>query len=139
VSDADTQALGARIGRALKPGTVIALFGGLAAGKTTLAKGIARGLEVAEDVTSPTYTIISEYSGRLRLFHMDAYRLENEDDFRSLGADEYLYGDGICVIEWSERIEGALPKEAARIVLEALPDGSRRILVTDPYLEGMLS
>ncbi len=131
--------MGARIGRALKPGTVIALFGGLAAGKTTLAKGIARGLEVAEDVTSPTYTIISEYSGRLRLFHMDAYRLENEDDFLSLGADEYLYGDGICVIEWSERIEGALPKEAARIVLEALPDGSRRILVTDPYLEGMLS
>lgn len=131
--------MGERIGRVLRPNTVLALFGGLAAGKTTLTKGIARGLDILEDVTSPTYTLISEYSGRLRLFHMDAYRLDGEEDFLDLGAEEYLYGNGVCVLEWSERVEGAIPGNAARIAVEALPDGSRRIAIEDRYLEDALS
>jgi tRNA threonylcarbamoyladenosine biosynthesis protein TsaE len=117
---------------------VIALFGGLAAGKTTLTKGIARGLGIDEDVTSPTYTLISEYAGRLRLYHMDAYRLEGEADFLELGAEEFLYGDGVSVVEWSERIAGILPANAARISLEALPDGRRRISIEDVFLEEAL-
>lgn len=131
-------ALGERIGRSLEAGTVIALRGGLAAGKTTLAKGIARGLGIQEDVTSPTYTIISEYRGRLTLYHMDAYRLDGEEDFLALGAEEYVYGSGVCVIEWSERVECALPPDAERIELQALEDGGRRLRIIGPRLEGIL-
>jgi tRNA threonylcarbamoyladenosine biosynthesis protein TsaE len=119
---------------------VIALYGGLAAGKTTLTKGIAKGLDVREDVTSPTYTLISEYtSGRTPLYHMDAYRLDGEDDFLELGAEEFFYGNGVCVVEWSERIAGILPPDAAKIVVQALPDGKRKITVADLLLEDALS
>ncbi len=120
-------------------GNVVALKGGLAAGKTTLTKGIARGLDVAEDVTSPTYTIVSEYRGRYPLYHMDAYRLSGEEDFLSIGAEELLYGDGVCVVEWSERVESCLPPTAYRVALEALDDGSRRITLEAPPLEEALS
>ena len=133
-----TVALGERIGALLKPGAVLALRGGLAAGKTTLVKGIAKGLGIADDIVSPTYTLIREYSGRLRLFHMDAYRLGGSDEFLSIGVEEYLYGDGVSVIEWSERVEEMLPENAVRISLEALPDGVRRIEVEGKDLEEAL-
>ena len=127
--------MGERIGHVLWSGSVIALRGGLAAGKTTLTKGIARGLEVDEDVTSPTYTIVSEYSGRLPLYHMDAYRLVGEEDFLSIGAEELLYGNGVCVVEWSERVDSCLPPSTFRISLETLEDGGRRISVDAPEIE----
>jgi tRNA threonylcarbamoyladenosine biosynthesis protein TsaE len=135
---AETEALGERIGSVLAPGSVVALRGGLAAGKTTLTKGIARSLGVAEDVTSPTYTLISEYPGRIPLYHMDAYRLEGEEDFLALGAEEYLYGDGVCVVEWSERVASALPEGAAVVALSAMSDGARRIDIDSPLLEEQL-
>lgn len=102
-------ALGERIGRSLRPGAVLALKGGLGAGKTCLAKGIARGLGVEETVTSPTYTIIAEYRGRAPLYHIDAYRLAGDRDFESLGGPELLDGQGVAIIEWSERIPQSLP------------------------------
>lgn len=123
----------------MRSGMVLALRGGLAAGKTTLTKGIAAGLGIAQDVTSPTYTLISEYAGRLPLYHMDAYRLDGEEDFLALGAEEYLYGSGVCVVEWSERVQDALPENSARIELEALPDGKRKITIEDRFLEEALT
>jgi tRNA threonylcarbamoyladenosine biosynthesis protein TsaE len=123
----------------LTRGSVVALRGGLAAGKTTLTKGIARGLSVSEDVTSPTYTIVSEYTGKLPLYHMDAYRLGGEEEFLSIGAEELLYGAGVCVVEWSERVDSCIPRSAVRIELEALDDGRRRIVVDASELEEALS
>jgi tRNA threonylcarbamoyladenosine biosynthesis protein TsaE len=128
-SPEQTMALGERIGRTVVAGTVIALRGGLAAGKTTFTKGLARGLAVDEDVTSPTYTLISEYSGRLPLYHMDAYRLSGTEDFLAIGAEEYLYGDGVCVVEWSERVSDCLPPETVVIEIAVLEGGRRLISI----------
>jgi tRNA threonylcarbamoyladenosine biosynthesis protein TsaE len=114
----ETQALGERLARRLSPGAVVALRGGLGSGKTCLTKGIACGLGVRETVTSPTYTIISEYSGDLPLYHIDAYRLAGDDDFESTGAPELLGGNGVAVIEWSERIPRSLPEGAITVTIE---------------------
>lgn len=127
-SPEETARLGERLAPYLRPGSVIALRGGLGAGKTCLTKGIARGLGIAEEVTSPTYTIISEYPAPpLILFHIDAYRLGGDDDFAALGGEEILYGKGISVIEWSERLPRSLPAEAITIDIE-IADGENRII-----------
>lgn len=129
-----TLEIGKKIGFALKKGDIIALQGTLAAGKTTITKGIAKGLDIDEDITSPTFTLISEYSGRLPLYHMDAYRLDDSQSFLDLGVEELLYGDGVCVIEWSEKIMDVLPKTAIIIVLEAHKDGTHTITCNNwPY------
>jgi tRNA threonylcarbamoyladenosine biosynthesis protein TsaE len=124
-SPEETIALGERIARLLGPGSVVALRGGLGAGKTCLAKGIARGLGVEETVTSPTYTIVSEYRGSLPFYHIDAYRLAGDEDFESLGGRELLYGGGVAVIEWSERIPQSLPGNTIFIEI-SLSAGQRR-------------
>lgn len=106
-SPADTEALGERWGREAQPGWVIALSGDLGAGKTQLVKGLARGLGVAARVHSPTFTLVNEYAGgRLRLFHLDLYRLETPEQIHSAGLEDYLQPDGVAVIEWAERMEG---------------------------------
>lgn len=115
----ETVALGERLGALLHPGDIIALEGNLAAGKTTLTKGIARALGVEETITSPTFCLVSEYAGKLPLYHFDVYRLQGADDFFDVGADEMLYGNGVCVIEWSEKIMEALPKRTIRIKIES--------------------
>jgi tRNA threonylcarbamoyladenosine biosynthesis protein TsaE len=120
-------ALGERIARRLGSGSVVALRGGLGAGKTCLTKGIARGLGIDETITSPTYTIISEYQGRLPLYHIDAYRLDGDEDFENLGGEELLCGGGVSVIEWSERIPRSLPENAVFIEM-VISGGSRRII-----------
>ncbi|GHV67347.1 tRNA (adenosine(37)-N6)-threonylcarbamoyltransferase complex ATPase subunit type 1 TsaE [Spirochaetia bacterium] len=127
----ETIALGEKIAGALHRGSVIALRGGLGAGKTCLVQGIARGLGITERITSPTYTIVSEYAAEnsLPFYHIDAYRLEGDDDFSNLGGEEFLYGGGITAIEWSERIEGSIPAGALTIAIEILEDGKRRITV----------
>jgi tRNA threonylcarbamoyladenosine biosynthesis protein TsaE len=110
----------------LKKGSVVALKGPLGAGKTCFTKGIARGLGVAEEITSPTYTIVSEYEARdpedrsaaIPFFHIDAYRLNGDEDFSSLGGEEYLGEEGISVVEWSERIAGSLPSDALTAEIE---------------------
>jgi tRNA threonylcarbamoyladenosine biosynthesis protein TsaE len=125
-------AAGARLGAALEEGSVVALRGKLGAGKTCFAGGVARGLGVEEEVTSPTYTIVSEYRGRLPLYHIDAYRLGGDDDFSALGGEEYLYGRGVSVIEWSERIPGSLPGDAIFVEIAIGDGGKREITLEGP-------
>ncbi|HIW36383.1 MAG TPA: tRNA (adenosine(37)-N6)-threonylcarbamoyltransferase complex ATPase subunit type 1 TsaE [Candidatus Treponema faecavium] len=125
----ETIELGRRIGTYLQRGDVIALQGTLAAGKTTITKGIAQALGVEEAVTSPTFTLISEYDGRLHLYHMDVYRLDSTDDFLNLGVEDMLYGDGVCIIEWSEKVQTVLPQDTVIITLESQQDNSRKITV----------
>lgn len=130
----ETTDLGRRIGRSLQAGDILALQGTLAAGKTQLTKGIAEGLDISEPVTSPTFTIISEYYGRLPLYHIDVYRLNSPDDFLDLGVEEMLYGQGICSIEWSEKIMSELPARTIQIHLAAQADSSRLITISNwPY------
>ncbi|MDR1325037.1 MAG: tRNA (adenosine(37)-N6)-threonylcarbamoyltransferase complex ATPase subunit type 1 TsaE [Treponema sp.] len=131
-SPEETIAAGERIAALLHTGSVVALRGGLGVGKTWLTKGIARGLGVTEEVTSPTYTIISEYEGCLPLYHIDAYRLRGNDDFAALGADDALYGNGVTVIEWSERIVESIPDNALTIEISILKDARRLIAVKEP-------
>ncbi len=117
-SSEQTIALGKKIGSFLKKGDILAMQGTLAAGKTTITKGIAESLGIDEPITSPTFTLISEYYGTLPLYHMDVYRLDGPDDFVDLGTDDLLYGDGISIIEWSEKIMSELPKDVIIIKLE---------------------
>ena len=123
----ETTALGYKIGKKLKKGDIIAMQGTLAAGKTTITKGIAQALDISEEITSPTFCLISEYYGKMPLYHMDVYRLDGTEDFINLGVDDMLYGDGVCIIEWSEKIMDELPKNT--IILRILPqdDNSRKI------------
>ncbi len=125
----ETIALGEIIGSFLKKGDIIALKGSLAAGKTTITKGIARSLGIAEDVTSPTFTLISEYEGKIPLYHFDVYRLDTIEDFINLGSEELLYGNGVCIIEWSEKIFSELPDYTISIHLETQSDNSRKITI----------
>lgn len=111
----ETFTLGERLAAYLPPGTAIALTGELGAGKTLFAKGIAKGLKVLDQVTSPTFTIINEYQGLVPLFHIDAYRLEEDSEIDELGLDEYFNSSGITLIEWPERIKKYLPMSYLRI------------------------
>ena len=126
-SEQETIQLGEKIGALLKKGDIIAMQGTLAAGKTTITKGIAKALGITETITSPTFCLISEYYGRMPLYHMDVYRLDGREDFVNLGTDDMLYGDGVSIIEWSEKIMDELP--ASTIILRLTPqeDGSRII------------
>jgi len=135
----ETTRLGMRIGSMLRKGDVVALQGTLAAGKTTITKGIALGLGITEDVTSPTFTLISEYYGRLPLYHMDVYRLDSTEDFINLGVEELLYGNGVCVVEWSEKVMEELPASSIRIRLESEEDGSRTISVENWHYGELLA
>ena len=103
--------------------------GTLAAGKTTITKGIAKALEIEETVTSPTFTLISEYEGIMPLYHMDVYRLDSTEDFINLGTEDLIYGKGISIIEWSEKIMEALPKKTIVLKLEAVENNSRIITI----------
>ncbi|MBR3814226.1 MAG: tRNA (adenosine(37)-N6)-threonylcarbamoyltransferase complex ATPase subunit type 1 TsaE [Spirochaetaceae bacterium] len=130
----ETIKLGEKIGSYLKAGDVLAMRGTLAAGKTTITKGIARALGIEETITSPTFTIVSEYEGKLHLYHIDVYRLDSSEDFVNLGSDEMLYGNGVSIIEWSEKVQSEIPKKAITISLEANEDSSRTITISNwPY------
>ena len=123
----ETITLGEKIGRLLKKGDIIAMQGTLAAGKTTITKGIAKALGITDTITSPTFCLISEYYGRMPLYHFDVYRLEGTEDFINLGADDMLYGDGVSIIEWSEKIMDELPARTIILRLTPQEDGSRII------------
>ncbi len=123
----ETIELGRKIGRLLKPGDVIAMTGTLAAGKTTITKGIAEALGVDDVITSPTFCLISEYNGKMPLYHMDVYRLEGAEDFINLGVEDMLYGDGVCIVEWSEKVASELPKRTIKMTITPNADGSRDI------------
>jgi tRNA threonylcarbamoyladenosine biosynthesis protein TsaE len=115
-----TRAIGRAIGRAAQPGALIALTGPLGAGKTQLAKGIAEGLGVSGVVNSPTYVLMNEHPGRLRLFHIDAYRLADADEAFAAGLLDERQAAGVTVLEWADRLAGNLPDD--RLEIELLPD-----------------
>ncbi len=123
----ETIELGKKIGKLLKKGDIIAMQGTLAAGKTTITKGIAQALGITDTITSPTFCLISEYYGTMPLYHFDVYRLEGTEDFINLGADDMLYGDGVSIIEWSEKIMDELPSRTIILRLTPQDDGSRLI------------
>ena len=138
-SPAETEALGAALGRVLAPGTVIAYRGDLGAGKTAFTRGLARGLGYADPVTSPTYTIVNEYlGGRLPLFHFVMYRLRSSDDLWDIGWEDYLDRGGVCAVEWSENVEDAL-EDALSVTIEKLGEDSRRITIEGGELLADLS
>ena len=126
----ETQALGKKLAESLRPGDVIAYFGDLGAGKTAFTRGIAEGLGVSEQVTSPTYTIVNEYlSGRLPLFHFDMYRLSSADDLFDIGWEDYLDRGGVCAVEWSENVTEAMDG-AVSVTIDVLGENTRRITIS---------
>jgi tRNA threonylcarbamoyladenosine biosynthesis protein TsaE len=129
-SEAETEALGAALGRLLRPGDVLALVGDLGAGKTCLARGVARGLGIDEPVTSPTFILVAEYASAagFPFYHADCYRLERaEVEAQAIGLDELLLDGGVAVVEWAERIELLLPADHLRITLAVLDDNRREL------------
>ncbi len=126
-SPAQTEAVGAALARQLTPGTVIAYRGDLGAGKTAFTRGLARGLGIDESVTSPTYTIVNEYtSGRLPLFHFDMYRLGSEEELFDIGWEDYLERGGVCAVEWSENVWDAI-EQPIIVTISRLGEDSRKI------------
>lgn len=120
----ETEALGARLGALLRAGSLVALYGDLAAGKTCLVRGIASALSDAELVNSPTFTLINEYAGRLPLHHLDLYRLTDPRELADIGVEELFDSDGICLVEWAERAGGLLP--ARRVEARLRHEGANR-------------
>ncbi len=128
-SPEETEALGQRLGARVSGG-VVALFGGLGAGKTAFVRGFARGAGYNGRVTSPTFAIVNEYrGGRLPVFHFDMYRLASSDELYDIGWEDYLAENGVCVTEWSENIQDAIPAEAVRVTIEPRSDSVREITV----------
>lgn len=117
-SEAETLAIGQRMGTAAAAGQIYCLYGDLGVGKTAFTKGFARGLDIREEVVSPTFTIVHEYTGRLPLYHFDIYRLGSEEELWDIGWDEYTSGAGVCLIEWADRLKEAMPPEAIWIRIE---------------------
>lgn len=126
-SDRETHRIGARLGAACQPGDLILLEGGLGAGKTALAQGIGQGLGVSTTINSPTFTLVKEYRGRLPFYHFDLYRLEDVDAVIELGIEDYLTGDGVCVVEWAERAAPLWPDEGLRIRFSVTGPHARRL------------
>ncbi len=131
----ETVTLGRELGKRLLPGDFIALIGDLGSGKTHFVQGVAAGDDVPPEicVTSPSYTLLNEYSGRIPLYHFDLYRLHGDGDIQDLGFEDYFYGDGVCLVEWAERLDQELPEENLKIVFSQLDETSRKI---DFYCQG---
>jgi len=127
----ETEALGEALGKKLKPGAVVAYFGGLGMGKTAFTRGLARGLGCTDRVTSPTFTIVNEYPGRIPLYHFDMYRLADSDALFDIGWEDYLDRGGVCAVEWSENVADAL-QDVIRVTIEKDADepDTRHITIT---------
>ena len=115
ISADDTRKIAYDLGESAAAGDIFCLSGDLGVGKTVFAKGFAQGLGVAEDVTSPTFTIVNEYLGRLKLYHFDVYRIANSDDMYGTGYEEYFFSDGVCLVEWAETVKDIIPSNAVWI------------------------
>ena len=133
----ETRNVGRHMGDGLRPGDVVALTGPLGAGKTVFAQGIAESLGIDEPVTSPTFTLISEYEGRMPLYHMDLYRLGTPEEFVWLGVEEMLNGSGVCIVEWSERAQEELPLRSISVRILLREDGGRDIQIRNPAGEAL--
>ncbi|MDD2232436.1 MAG: tRNA (adenosine(37)-N6)-threonylcarbamoyltransferase complex ATPase subunit type 1 TsaE [Sphaerochaetaceae bacterium] len=123
----DTEALGEKIGQKAKRAMIVSLRGSLGAGKTVLAKGIAKALGITEAIVSPTFTLVQQYDGRIPMYHMDLYRISGCEEFEMMGGEEMLYSDGITLIEWSEKIDEMLPRNTVFIDIAINKDQSRDI------------
>jgi len=130
-STAETEALGERMGKKLTGPVAVAFFGGLGMGKTAFTRGLARGLGITEDVSSPTFAIVNEYRGKKTLYHFDMYRIETWDDLYSSGFFDYYDGGGILAVEWSENIENALPENTVRVTIERTENENERIITIE--------
>ena len=127
-SPEETEHIGEMLGRRLRPGTVVAYRGGLGMGKTAFTRGLARGLGCAGRVTSPTFTIVNEYDGATPLFHFDMYRLGSSDELFDIGWEDYLTRGGVCAVEWSERVDDAMPADTLWVDIDRGTDESDRII-----------
>lgn len=126
----ETYKIGESIGSLVNSGDIICLIGDLGTGKTHLTKGIAKGLNIKDNITSPTFTIVNEYTGRLKLYHFDVYRVNDPDEIAAIGFDEYIFSDGVSIIEWANYIEELIPPNKLTITIEKLPklgDNYRKI------------
>ncbi len=128
----ETERIGERIGQALRQGCVLAMFGGMGMGKTAIVRGIARGMGLSAEVSSPTFALVNDYGGNPALVHFDMYRIESWGDLYTTGFFDYLDAGAVLAIEWSENIEGALPDNAIRLTFERTGDNGRTITVEDP-------
>lgn len=130
-SEAGTDRLGRAIADAVSPGTTIALIGDLGAGKTRLTRAICAALGVdSAEVTSPTFVLIQEYAGRIPVYHFDTYRLRDLDEFDELGAEEYFESDGVCLVEWADRVTESLPLDRLQIEITIVGETERRFALT---------
>ena len=123
-----TREIGSKLGELLTPKSVICLIGDLGAGKTTMTQSLARALGVDDYITSPTFTIVNEYEGKMPLYHFDVYRIETPEEMYDIGFDEYIDGDGVCIIEWANLIEDILPDEYLYIEMNYKETGREMIL-----------
>lgn len=114
----DTVFLGRKLGKLLNSGDIICLNGDLGTGKTHFVKGVASGLGIEDTITSPTFAIVNEYKGRLKLYHFDVYRVNDPDEIEAIGFDEYIFSDAVSIIEWSDYIEQLIPKEHIKVTIE---------------------
>ena len=127
---AQTEALGQQLGRTLAPGSVVAFRGGLGMGKTAFTRGLARGLGCTGRVTSPTFTIVNEYRGKIPLFHFDMYRLDSSDALFDIGWGDYLDRGGVCAVEWSENVADAMPEGTVYVTIRRSPEGENARIIT---------
>ena len=131
-SPAETEEFARRFARDIHPGSIIALKGDLGAGKTQFVKGLVAGLASNAPVTSPTFTIVHEYSnGRMPIYHFDLFRIENHESLIRLGLDDYFFGDGVCVIEWADRFTNLIPKQAHWVQFEIKSENVRKISLVE--------
>lgn len=129
-SEDETQKIGFEVAQKIKKGDVISLTGSLGAGKTVFAKGFAKQLGIGEAIVSPTFTLVQEYDGKMKMYHLDLYRLSGEDEFESMGGEDFLYSDGVTLIEWSEKIESMLPDDTIYVKITINEDLTRTIEIT---------
>ena len=126
-SQSETIKIAKKFAKTLKPKDVVLLIGDMGAGKTAFTKGIAKGLNIKDEITSPTYAYMNEYDNKL--YHYDCYRLSSGEDAEALGLTDYFYLDGICVIEWSENIKSVLPKNVIRVEIQKIDETTRKIVL----------
>ena len=128
-SESETEAIGARLAAVLPDGSVVAMYGGLGAGKTAFVRGMARGMGLNARVSSPTFTIVNEYLGARSLIHFDMYRLSGADELFDIGWEDYLARGAVCAVEWSENAQSAFFGDEIRVRIEKLSDTDRKITI----------
>lgn len=130
----ETQQIASNLARFIKPGDVLAFYGDLASGKTTFIQGFGQQLNAIEPINSPTFTLINEYNGDIKIYHFDCYRLNSSDELFDIGYEEYFYGDGVTVVEWAEKVEEVIPKDAFQLYFKHLfnAEESREITIECP-------